>query len=94
MAIQKERRATPRKPGAKPEPEKRAAKPKAPVEPTTHATTTPSGGSPIDASPDELRRLIEETAYYKAQSRGFEPGYELEDWVQAEAEVMRRMSAH
>lgn len=26
------------------------------------------------------------TTYYKAQTRGFEPGYELEDWLAAEAE--------
>ena len=27
------------------------------------------------------------TAYYKAESRGFEPGRELQDWLEAEAEV-------
>lgn len=26
------------------------------------------------------------SAYYKAQTRGFEPGHELEDWLAAEAE--------
>lgn len=26
-------------------------------------------------------------AYYRAERRGFEPGYELEDWLAAEAEV-------
>ena len=25
-------------------------------------------------------------AYYKAESRGFEPGYELDDWLEAERE--------
>jgi hypothetical protein len=25
--------------------------------------------------------------------RGFEPGHELEDWIQAEAEVMGRLNA-
>ena len=29
---------------------------------------------------------IAEMAYYKAESRGFEPGYELEDWFAAEQE--------
>lgn len=28
-----------------------------------------------------------ECAYYKAQARGFEPGHELEDWLEAEAEL-------
>lgn len=26
-------------------------------------------------------------AYFKAEARGFEPGYELEDWLAAEREV-------
>ena len=31
---------------------------------------------------------IAELAYYKAESRGFEPGYELDDWLEAEQEFM------
>lgn len=31
---------------------------------------------------------IAENAYYKAESRGFEPGYELEDWLEAEQEFL------
>lgn len=31
---------------------------------------------------------IAELAYYKAESRGFAPGYELEDWLQAEQEFL------
>ena len=27
---------------------------------------------------------IAEYAYYKSESRGFEPGHELEDWLEAE----------
>lgn len=30
---------------------------------------------------------IAETAYFRAQQRGFAPGYELEDWLAAEKEV-------
>jgi hypothetical protein len=40
---------------------------------------------------DELRRLIAEAAYYRAQQRGFAPGYEEQDWIDAEAEVMARL---
>jgi hypothetical protein len=29
---------------------------------------------------------IAELAYFKAESRGFEPGYELDDWLEAERE--------
>ena len=36
--------------------------------------------------------LIAEIAYFRAQSRGFEPGHEEEDWLAAEAEVERRLS--
>lgn len=36
---------------------------------------------------DEARESdIAVTAYYRAQARGFEPGYELEDWLAAEQE--------
>ncbi|MGD8310316.1 MAG: DUF2934 domain-containing protein, partial [Chromatiales bacterium] len=31
--------------------------------------------------------MIAEVAYYKAASRGFSPGYELQDWLEAEREV-------
>jgi hypothetical protein len=44
-----------------------------------------------DASAGEIRQLIEQAAYYKAEQRGFAPGHELEDWIAAEAEVRRRL---
>ncbi len=31
--------------------------------------------------------LVTESAYYKAEARGFESGHELEDWLAAEAEA-------
>jgi hypothetical protein len=31
---------------------------------------------------------IAELAYYKAESRGFEPGHELDDWLEAERELL------
>jgi hypothetical protein len=31
---------------------------------------------------------IAELAYYKAESRGFQPGYELDDWLEAEREAL------
>jgi hypothetical protein len=36
---------------------------------------------------DERHRRISELAYYRAQQRGFEPGYEEEDWLAAEREI-------
>jgi hypothetical protein len=32
---------------------------------------------------------IAEIAYYKAESRNFEPGYELKDWLEAEQEYVQ-----
>jgi hypothetical protein len=42
-------------------------------------------------SPEERERLVAEAAYFIAERRGFEAGRELEDWLQAEAEVNRRL---
>jgi len=41
------------------------------------------------ASDTDRRRLIEEGAYYRAERRGFAPGREQEDWLEAEKEVDR-----
>ena len=30
------------------------------------------------------------SAYYKAESRGYEPGHEMQDWLDAEAEIMKK----
>lgn len=35
----------------------------------------------------ERYAMIAEAAYYGAERRGFVPGHELEDWLQAEAEI-------
>lgn len=48
-----------------------------------------SGDGP--ASNEERARLIAEAAYFRAQARGFAPGHELEDWLQAEAEIDRML---
>jgi len=42
---------------------------------------------------DEGRhQLIAEAAYFRAERRNFSPGYELEDWLGAEAEIELRLS--
>lgn len=43
----------------------------------------PGGG----LDPAERSRRIAEAAYYRAQRRGFCPGCELEDWLEAEHEI-------
>ena len=42
-------------------------------------------------SPEDIRRRIEMAAYLKAKARGFQPGYEQQDWLEAEAEVKERL---
>jgi hypothetical protein len=37
--------------------------------------------------PEHRRALIAQVAYYRSERRGFEPGYETQDWLDAEAEV-------
>jgi hypothetical protein len=39
------------------------------------------------ASAEERQQMIAVAAYFLSQSRNFEPGQELEDWVAAEAQV-------
>ena len=39
------------------------------------------------ADPEIKRLMIVEAAYYCAEKRGFVPGHELEDWLEAEARV-------
>ena len=36
---------------------------------------------------EDLDARIAELAYLKAESRGFEPGHELQDWLEAEQEL-------
>jgi len=41
-----------------------------------------SGASP---DPDEQANCIATAAYFRAEARGFAPGQELDDWLEAEA---------
>ena len=38
--------------------------------------------------------MIAESAYFRAQARGFAPGGELDDWLDAELEVDERLAEH
>ena len=61
-----------------------------PVVKTAANTAAASTPLPSDA---ELLEMISEAAYYRAEKRGFSPGLESEDWIQAEAEVRARLQA-
>lgn len=48
---------------------------------------------PQPSSEETLRAMISEAAYYRAEKRGFAPGMEADDWLQAETEILARMRA-
>ena len=52
--------------------------------------------SRVATTPDQgglnVRSMIAERAYYKAEQRGFQPGYELVDWLEAEREQLESVS--
>jgi hypothetical protein len=50
-----------------------------------------SGNLQPRLSPEEVYRLIQESAYFKAKARGFAPGHEVQDWIEAEQEVRSRL---
>lgn len=35
----------------------------------------------------QLKQMIAEAAYYRSERRNFEPGYEMQDWLEAEQAV-------
>ncbi len=37
--------------------------------------------------PEKFKAMVTERAFFKAEKRGFEPGHELEDWLEAEKEI-------
>ena len=42
---------------------------------------------PIDVSPEERRRMIDESAYLRAEQRGFTDGDPVTDWLRSEREI-------
>ena len=58
-----------------------SAKPGIIAEMASRAATEPT------VDPQAKWLMIAETAYYSAEKRGFEPGHELEDWLEAEARI-------
>jgi hypothetical protein len=52
-----------------------------------NAEVRPGSGPGISAQ--ERQMLVARAAYFRAEKRGFAPGRELQDWVEAEAEVRR-----
>jgi hypothetical protein len=54
-----------------------------------HGNSEVRPGSGPSISAQERQMLVARAAYFRAEKRGFAPGGELQDWVEAEAEVLR-----
>jgi hypothetical protein len=99
MAKTKESKTTPTTKSAKPAAtrtptaSRRPAKtaPDAPSSDVIQTGARTGASSRAEMSPEDIYRLIQETAYYKAKARGFAPGHEVQDWIEAEAEVRIRL---
>lgn len=84
------RKTAPRQASATtPKPDSQAG---APRKASMPASASSSGSVRADVSSEETRRQIAEAAYFRAKERGFAPGHELEDWIEAESEVMGRIN--
>jgi hypothetical protein len=75
------RRAAKRKAAATP----KTVAAKAPAAPRRSRATAGEGARTID--PELRARMIETAAYFRAERRGFAPGYDIEDWLVAEGEI-------
>jgi len=56
-----------------------------------------SSVNPVQQKPDhqpEVQERIQKRAYELYEARGATPGHELEDWTQAEAELLREPGIH
>ena len=69
------------------EPAARAGAPTVRPPPARKAPLAAPAPTRLQVTPEARRALISEKAYLRAERRGFEPGYETEDWLAAEVEV-------
>jgi hypothetical protein len=55
--------------------------------PKTAPGMTPAAALGLPVDPDSKRSMIATAAYFRAEQRGFAPGHEVDDWLDAEASV-------
>jgi hypothetical protein len=53
--------------------------------------TAARGAGSIQSAQSDIASMIAEAAYFRAERRGFTPGYEIEDWIAAEIELKARL---
>ncbi|HEY7377273.1 MAG TPA: DUF2934 domain-containing protein [Steroidobacteraceae bacterium] len=63
------------------------------AQPERSADTPAAAGSPAYIEPERRHSMICEAAYFLAERRNFCPGQEMEDWLQAEREIDRALTA-
>lgn len=56
-----------------------------------HGAAPQAAGAKL--APEQRQQLVAQAAYFIAERRGFAPGNELEDWLQAEAEIEALLKA-
>jgi hypothetical protein len=57
-----------------------------------HSATGSQGAVPLDLDLETRRRMVAEAAYYLAERRRFEPGLDMDDWVEAERQIETAVS--
>ena len=58
------------------------------------ASVTPSAVAPSESiEPEQRLAMICDAAYFLSERRGFGPGHELDDWLVAEGEIDRLLTA-
>ena len=78
---------------SKPRPRKTAAKTAAKKVAPAKAAAVRRSTEAAPSVPTDRESLVRMVAYLRAERRGFAPGYEIEDWLAAEAEVSARQKA-
>lgn len=60
--------------------------------PSPQAATSPEGTDPPNAAAACMQQaMVAEAAFFLAEARGFAPGHELADWLEAERAVARQL---
>ncbi len=58
---------------------------------TTGEEEEPVVDKEVHSMQDLVHQMVEEAAYYLAQKRGFKAGYEMEDWLEAEKQILMQL---
>ena len=73
--------------------EKRPAAKKSPRAAAPAQAAVQQSDAHVRLNGEEMHRLIQEAAYFKAKARNFAPGHEVQDWIEAESEVRLRFES-